>query len=245
MGYSAYEAQLTAGVSRFTDHTPDGDTIAHWTFDRDDTDQVGTYNQDGFGSNICYAPIFGFGDDKKNALASNFTPGYEVNSAPGLKGLTEMTVACWFCMNVPPIQSASIIGFRLPGGSGDPNSHNFAWDLMIEGNTGVLKWLWQNGNKLNQEIIGPTLVNNQWYHLMGTRNAAMDTSRLYINGARYAEVTGLLPFNGGGTANDLAFLNNGSSSGQAALLSSTIIQNVEFNDTAAAALYSATLVGAS
>ncbi len=242
MGYSSYEPQLIDGsVGRFTDHPTDGNTVAHWTFDRDDTDQVGAFDQSGITSDVCYAPIFGFGYTK-NALAVNWTNGYARLNAGGIQSLTEMTVACWVCLNDYPVSTVDIIGFRVPGaGSGNPNTQNFGFSLATE-NDGTLHFLWQNADKDNQDVVGPIIPLNQWTHLLATRNAAQDTSRIYVNGVQYAESTGLLPFNGGTSADDLRFMYDGSTNAQRGLLASTIIQNVEFDDAAASALYNATLV---
>lgn len=243
MGYGAYEPVSPAGLRRFTDHTPDGNTVAHWTFDKDDTDQVGAYDQNGIATNEAYCPIFGKSADARCALASQITVGYGVTGATGLKALTEMTVACWFCPTTPPITVSSIVGFRNPGaGSGDPNTYNFAWDLLYRG-TGEAEFVWQSGNKLSYFAVGPVLELGKWVHLSATRNSSQSTARIYVNGARMDEFTEGLPFDGGSAINKLSFMGDNVSRAPVALLATTIVKNVEIDDAAAAALYRSTLVG--
>ena len=245
MGYASYEPDSTGSApGRFTQHAVDGDTLHHWTFDGDDTDQVGILDQDGT-SLLCYCPVFGqLEGDTRQALASQETVLYEVGSAASLKTLTEMTVACWVCMTETPAQVMSIVGFRVPGaGSGDPNTFNFAWNIDYD-NLGELRFAWQSGNKLTWIATAglAALDLNRWYHISATRNAAQDTARIYINGVKRGEVTGASPFDGGGSVSTLNFMQNGSSIGAIGTVATIIIKDVEINDAQAAALYQSTLV---
>lgn len=243
MGHFGFEPYLgVAAPGRFTEHAVDGDTVAHWTFDRDDTDQVGVLDQDG-AAGLCYAPIFGEpSGDYRNALCSQQSTGYQVNNATSLK-ISELTVACWICMTDEPAQTISVVGFRLPGTSGtDPNLFNFAWELSYT-NLGVIRFNWQSGNKVDHLAIGPTLALNRWHHIIGTRNAAQTTGRIYVNGTKQGEVTGASPHNGGTSVPNLDFLNNGSSVGAIGALATAIVKDVEVNDAQAAALYRSTLIG--
>lgn len=242
MGYGSHTPQLFTGLRRFTDHVADGNTVALWTFDKDDTDQVGVFDQNTL-SNVCYAPAFGFSDDKRATLACNWTTNYGVNPAVALKALTSITVACWYCPNlVPGGGAASLVGFRAPGaGSGDPNTHNFPWDLNHQA-SGELKWVWQHGDKLDSAMLSPVLALNEWVHVIATRSAAEDAGRVYLNGALAASATGLTAHAGGSSINTLRFGGDGTSNGLRGLLGTSIIKNVEITDVQAAALYRETLV---
>lgn len=246
MGHFAFAPGL--GVvpepPRFTAHFEDGNTVAHWSFDGVDTDPVGGYDQNGSLSPICYVPVFGeFSGDYRRALAGQNTIGYKRTSAAALK-IAEITVAFWVCPVTLGTQNTHIIGIVTGGaGSGDPNSHNHAWTFSYLKDTGVIRFVWQSGDKVEWEAIGPTLTLNKWSHIIGTRNSAQTTGRIYVNGALRGEVTGASPYDGGGSSNDLQFISNGSSAGLEGGLATAIIKNAEVNDAQALALYRSTLIG--
>lgn len=140
-------------------------------------------------------------------------------------------------------QNTHIVGMVLSGaGAGDPNDHNFAWTISYT-QTGVIRFVWQSGNKVEWEAIGPTLPLNRWSHIIGTRNSTQSTGRIYVNGARRDEVTGASPHNGGSAITALQFISNSSTAGLEGALATVIIKNAEVNDAQALALYRSTLIG--
>lgn len=245
MGHFAFAPAIgtTPRPPLFTAHFEDGNTVAHWSFDGVDTDPVGGYDQDGALNPVLYMPSFGeFADDDRMALAGGNTIGYEASAASALK-IPEITVAFWICPITVDVQDSHVVGIVLGGaGVGDPNDHNIAWTFAYR-STGVISFLWQSGNKVTWEAIGPILPLNKWSHIIGTRNSTQSTGRIYVNGARRDEVTGASPFNGGSAITAVQFLSGGQAPGVNGALATVIVKTAEVNDAQALALYRSTLIG--
>jgi hypothetical protein len=129
-----------------------------------------------------------------------------------MKTSAAITIAAWIYMKSNPGGNIGIVGVRGPGGSGDPNTHNFCWELGIT-SAGYLRFFWQHGAKLLggvDGLIAAALPLNEWVHVMGTRNVAGTECQIYLNGVEVGSATAQTPWDGGGTMSTLAVGNNGS-----------------------------------
>ena len=122
-----------------------------------------------------------------------------------------VTIAAWVFLNANPTANLGVCGIRGGGGSGDPNTHNFCWELGIT-SAGYARFFWQHGAKLLgglDGVIAHAVPLRQWVHLMGTRNAAGTECQLWVDGVQVGSATGQTPFDGGASMNTMAVGNNG------------------------------------
>lgn len=243
MGYFSVQPPV-AIYERMKLHTEDVTVQSHWPFQGDLTDSVGS--NDALPDNKFYQRVNGL-DDTSDLLAVSTrgwnpvqTPGAPATT-PDIKNLSAITVAAWVRVNAIPGANQAVIGMRGPGSGGSPNNYNFPWELGILTGSGNIRFFWQSGSKSYQgtNSLGVPLTNGlrRWHHLIGTRNSAQDTARLYMNGVLVDEATSLLAWDGGSLQNSVRFFNDDFGAVTSGQLLSAIVKNTYTDTVGAVALY--------
>lgn len=218
-------------------HTVDGDTLHHWPLDGSGADGVGSL--DFTTATLNFMRLNGLvSNTRQGAYNATEDQGYTASGAGALAVFDAITVAAWVMLMRNPTSNMPIIGMRNTS-SGSINNTPWAMDVT---STGLLRWFWQSGVKVNQEIFGATtLPLNTWIHVIGTRNAAGTAGAVYLNGVSDGSGSGLTTADGASNQTILRLLSKGATEGLNAGVVTPIIKDVEVNGTQALALYQSTL----
>ena len=87
-------------------------------------------------------------------------------------GTADFTIECWVYVSAYSSTAGQIIDFR-PAGTGS----TVGYALLTMGSSGILYYNTGGGN----QITGPTLSLNSWYHIALVKNVT--TTKLYVNGS--------------------------------------------------------------
>lgn len=235
MGYGAYSDLVVSPYERYIPHPEDVNTLSHWPLQGDTLDSVGSNDWSG---TSYYQRINGLEESRTLQALSSRNFGNFSAGTTNIKSVSAITVACWVSINQNPSGNLSICGIRAPGSG---SAYNFPWDLGISTSAGV-RFFWQSGSKTYQGTVGqPIPAYREWFHLIGTRNAAEDTARCYVNGLLVEEATGLSPWSGGSNQNSVVFFTSTSGSNLNGQMFSCIVKSGYTDDAAALALYNSTI----
>lgn len=160
-------------------HTEEVDTIAHWPFQGDRGDTVGTYDLD--------QGYFGFGGVADNALCMATGTAYCYdNSAstslnPNLNTDNKYTFACGLYIPSIVSGSADIVRYEVSSGGGT------AFRVGVLGTGGGTPGAPYLGADTSagyaQDVMSTPLPLDQWFHFAFTINAAGTGGTFYVNGA--------------------------------------------------------------
>lgn len=211
-------------AAALTSHTPDGDTVGHWDFGTDLTDDTGTADLAG-----TYAATTQDGND--GALltgASTFIKTGPGVAYTGLHGA--MSFGLLFRFDWQSASYGSIISIQAAGG-GSGSANNVVFSLRIL-DDGTLYWLQENGSKVasgyNFTTLSPPI--GEWCWIGASRNAAGTEVTVAINSDEVTH-SSLTQGDGGGNA-DILIATDWDNRVLHSAVKSVIIKDVESDLTA-------------
>lgn len=217
--------------------------VGRWTLDGTFLDSVGSENITGtprYAIQQGTLPLLSIENSQRQVLHQGNSLGRGIANAQSLK-IPEITVAAWVCVNERPGNNVAVFGFRGGGSSGSPDNFNFAWEISSL-TTGQVRFLWQSGLKTDNFATAPDPLDlYRWYHVIGSRDAAQDRARIYVDGVLQAETTGLSPHNGGTSQNTIRVMQNSLGTYQSGALAQVIVLDKEFTPDEAMQLYQSSI----
>lgn len=199
MGYNQnYSGATGSGGAApvITSHTPDGDTLSHWDFGTDLTDDTGTADLAG----TYAATTQGGNDGALHTGASTFIKTAPGASYTGLHGA--MSFGMLIRVDALPASYCSLFSIQ-PIGGGAGSANNQVFNLRYEAD-GTLLWIQEHGSKVSS-VYGFTTLSppiGEWCWIGASRNAAGTEITVAVNSDEVTH-SSLTQGDGGGNADIL------------------------------------------